>query len=212
MRNDLIFDFETMGQDVNKCAVIDVSVMVFNWEKMVSDDPYTLADISKCKKFKLNISEQVKDYGWKIDESTLKFWGEQSKEVRANISPKTSDLSVADFVKQFTDFLIEGPKIKYWWSRSNTFDPIILDRLFQSQDKLAHLQQHLKFWTVRDTRTYIDAKFDFTLKKNGFAPCANDEKWDSVFKAHDSSWDILADVLRLQSIQRAENDLEQIIV
>ena len=34
------------------------------------------------------------------------------------------------------------------------------------------------------------------LKKNGFAPCANDEKWDSVFKAHDSSWDILADVLK----------------
>ena len=34
MRNDLIIDFETMGQDVNKCAVIDVSAMVFNWDKM----------------------------------------------------------------------------------------------------------------------------------------------------------------------------------
>jgi hypothetical protein len=28
MRNDLIIDFETMGQDVHNCAVIDVSVMI----------------------------------------------------------------------------------------------------------------------------------------------------------------------------------------
>ena len=212
MRNDLIFDFETMGQDVNDCAVIDVSAMVFNWDKMTSSDPYTLSDISKCRKFKLNVKEQVQKYGWKINESTLKFWGEQNKEVRANIAPKTSDLSVEDFVKQFTDFLIDSPKIKYWWSRSNTFDPIILARLYASQGKQQHMDSHLKFYSVRDTRTYIDAKFNFELKKNGFAPCENDEKWDSVFKAHDSSWDILADVLRLQSIVRAENDMEQITV
>jgi hypothetical protein len=59
MRNDLIFDFETMGQDVNDCAVIDVSAMVFNWDKMTSSDPYTLSDISKCRKFKLNVKEQT---------------------------------------------------------------------------------------------------------------------------------------------------------
>jgi hypothetical protein len=212
MRNDLIIDFETMGQDVNKCAVIDISAMVFNWDKMTSDDPYTLADISKCRKFKFDVKEQVQKYGYEIDPSTLAFWNEQSKEVRRNIAPKSSDLSVADFVKQFTDFLIEAPTIKYWWSRSNTFDPMILSRLFQSQNKLPHMEQHLKYWSVRDTRTYIDAKFNFSLKKNGFAPCENDEKWDSVFKAHDSSWDILADVMRLQSIVRAENDMEQIKV
>ena len=212
MRNDLIIDFETMGQDVNKCAVIDISAMVFNWDKMVSNDPYTLADISKCRKFKLNIKEQVQKYGWEIESNTLAFWNEQPKEVKRNIAPKSSDLTVEDFVKQFTDFLIEAPTIKYWWSRSNTFDPMILSRLFQSQNKLQHMEQHLKYWSVRDTRTYIDAKFNFELKKNGFAPCENDEKWDSVFKAHDSSWDILADVMRLQSIVRAENDMGQIRV
>ena len=112
MRNDLIIDFETMGQDVNKCAVIDISAMVFNWDKMTSDDPYTLADISKCRKFKFDVKEQVQKYGYEIDPSTLAFWNEQSKEVRRNIAPKSSDLSVADFVKQFTDFLIEAPTIK----------------------------------------------------------------------------------------------------
>ena len=82
----------------------------------------------------------------------------------------------------------------------------------KSQNKVNHLQSHLQHWKVRDTRTFIDAKFDFGLKKNGFNPCANEEKWDSVFKAHDSAWDVLADVMRLQSITRAENDMEQITV
>ena len=212
MRNDLIIDFETMGQDAQKCAVIDLSAMVFNWDKFTSDDPYNLSDVFKVKKFKLNVAEQVKNYNWEIDPSTLDFWSQQDTEVRKNIAPKSTDLSVADFVKQFTDFLNDSPKIDYWWSRSNSFDPVILLRLFKSQNKLPHMESHLQHWKVRDTRTYIDAKFDFGLKKNGFIPCANEDKWESVFKAHDSAWDILADVLRLQSIARAENDMEQITV
>ena len=45
-------------------------------------------------------------------------------------------------------------------------------------------------------------------KINGFPPLTNEEKWDIVFKMHDSSWDVLADVLRFQQIHRAENDLD----
>ena len=212
MRNDLIIDFETMGQDVHNCAVIDMSAMVFQWDKFTSDDPYNLGDVFKVKKFKLDVSEQVKNYNWVVDKGTLDFWQQQDSEVRKNIAPKSSDLSVADFCKQFTDFLIDGPKIDYWWSRSNSFDPVILERLFKSQNKVPHLQSHLQHWKVRDTRTFIDAKFDFSLKQNGFPPGANEEKWSSVFKAHDSAWDVLADVMRLQSITRAENDMEQITV
>lgn len=212
MRNDLIIDFETMGQNVHDCAVIDMSAMVFQWDKFTSDDPYNLGDVFKVKKFKLDVSEQVKNYNWVVDKGTLDFWQQQDSEVRKNIAPKSSDLSVADFCKQFTDFLIDGPKIDYWWSRSNSFDPVILERLFKSQNKVPHLQSHLQHWKVRDTRTFIDAKFDFSLKQNGFPPVANEEKWSSVFKAHDSAWDVLADVMRLQSITRAENDMEQITV
>jgi hypothetical protein len=41
---------------------------------------------------------------------------------------------------------------------------------------------------------------------------ANESAWETTFKPHDSSWDILADVLRLQAIVRAENDLEQVVL
>lgn len=209
MRNDFIIDFETFGKDAQKCAVIDCSVMVFNWDKMLSNDPYTTKDINLTRRFKLSVMDQVKNYGYEIDKDTVTFWEEQSPEVRNRIKPNSSDLTVEQFCKDFHNFLINSPKIDFWWSRSNTFDPIILGRLFQSQDKLLHMEEYLKYWRVRDTRTYIDAKLNFP-KKNGFNPMANEELWESQFKAHDSSWDILADVLRIQAIHRAENDMEQV--
>jgi hypothetical protein len=195
-----------MGKDAGKCAVIDCSVMVFDFDRFLTN-PYTIESISYAKRFKLSVTDQVKNYGFEIDKSTLQFWEEQSPEVRANIAPKKSDLTVKEFVKQFHEFLIESPKIDYWWSRSNTFDPIILSRLFAAEGKLLHLDEYLKYWRVRDTRTFIDAKLNFP-KENSFSPLVDSDKWNKVFKKHDSSWDILADVLRLQQIYRAENDLE----
>ena len=207
MSKHLVIDFETMGKDAQKCAVIDCSVMIFDMDKMLSSNPYGLDSIGLTRKFKLSVTDQVKNYGWEVDRSTLAFWEEQDADVRSNISPKKSDLTVKEFVKQFHEFLIESPKIDYWWSRSNTFDPIILSRIFDAEGKILHLEEYLKYWRVRDTRTYIDAKLNFP-KINGFPPLTNEEKWDIVFKKHDSSWDVLADVLRFQQIHRAENDLD----
>ena len=208
---DLIIDFETMGTEPTNCAAVDCSVMVFDWDKMLSDDPYTTRDINLTKRFKLSVADQVKNYDYLVEQSVLEFWGEQSKEVRARIKPREDDLTVEEFVKEFHDFIIDA-KVQRWWSRSNTFDPVILTRLFDSQGKKEHLYGYLKYYLVRDTRTYIDAKFNFENKKNGFCPVADEQLWESTFKAHDSSWDVLADVLRLQAIIRAENDMEQVTI
>lgn len=208
-RNDFIIDFETFGKRAHKCAVIDCSVMVFNWDKILSSDPYTTKDIDKTRKFKLSVKDQVSNYDWEIEKDTIRFWEEQSSEVRENIKPKKNDLTVKDFVSELHNYLIKSLKIDYWWSRGNTFDPIILNRIADSQGKLLHIEEYLKFWKVRDTRTHIDSKFDYE-NKNGFVPVSNEAQWNRVFKAHDSSWDILADVLRLQAIARGENDMEQV--
>ena len=180
MSNHFIIDFETMGKDASKCAIVDCSVMVFNMDRFLSN-PYTLNSITETKKFKLSVADQVKNYGWEIDKSTLQFWEEQDPEVRANVSPKKSDLTVKEFVKSFHEFLIDSPKIDYWWSRSNTFDPIILSRIFEAEDKLLHLEEYLKYWKVRDTRTYIDAKLNFP-KQNGFIPMIDENTWTENFK------------------------------
>lgn len=207
MRNDLIVDFETMGKKASNCAVIDCSVMIFSWDKFLSDEPYTTKDIVKTKRFKLSVEDQVSNYKYVVEPDTLEFWKSQSSDVRSKITPKPDDLSVKDFVNEFHQFLIDSPPVSHWWSRSNTFDPIILWRLFESQNKTLVLDEYLKYWRVRDTRTYIDAKLNFP-KMNGFVPIQDEEFWNKVFKQHDSSWDVLADVLRFQTIARVENDLE----
>jgi len=208
-KTDIIIDFETMSADSTNCAVIDCAVFVFNWDKFVSDDPYKLKDVLTAKRLKLSVKEQVKDYDFKISESTLEFWAGLPSDVRAMIKPHADDLNVTEFCQSFMDILIESPKISHWWSRSNTFDPVILARLFRSQDKLNHLEGKLPHWSVRDTRTWIDAKFDFP-KNNGFCPVSDEARWDQVFKKHNSSWDVWADVMRLQAIARAELDLPQV--
>ena len=73
MTNHLIIDFETMGKDATKCAVIDCSVMVFNFEKFTRN-PYSLNSITETRKFKLSVVDQVKNYNWEIYKSTLQFW------------------------------------------------------------------------------------------------------------------------------------------
>jgi len=198
-----IIDFETMGTDVNQSVVIDMSAFVFDWDKFISDRPYDLSDISQIQKYKFDIKEQVAKYNFTIDKDTIAFWEQQSADVRKNIVPKKTDISLEKFADQFINYLIPHGKISYWWSRSNSFDPMILWRLFEAIGKTNMVQEYLPHWTLRDTRTWIDAKLDFP-QKNGFCPIEDHKLWESTFKAHDSSWDILADVLRLQAIERAE--------
>lgn len=207
MANWLLLDFETMSRNADKATVIDMSAIVIDTDKFTSDKPYTLKSVADVKKWKLSVSDQVKKYGSEIETETLHFWQNLGAEVRSKIKPLPSDLTVEAFVEDFHKFLISSPKIDYWWSRSNTFDPIILSRLFSLANKKAHMDEYLKFWRVRDLRTYIDAKLNFP-KKNGFVPISNEELWSKVFQEHDSAWDVLADVLRLQTIARVENDLE----
>jgi hypothetical protein len=85
----------------------------------------------------------------------------------------------------------------------------LLQKVASWHNKFTAITDNLNPWLVRDTRTYIDAKFDFP-KINGFVPVADEKYWAVTFVKHDSRFDIAADVLRLQAIIRAENDLDQV--
>lgn len=207
-RIDAIVDFETFGVST-KCAIIDLSVLVFDWGRF-GDNPYTYEELlGMTKKFKLDVADQVKNYGYVIEPDTLKFWQGQPKEVQAQIKPQKHDLKVKDFVYDFIWYISNrGEKIEYWWSRNNTFDPPILWRLAHTENKWHTFEQYLPHWRVRDVKTWIDAKFDFNTL-SGFQPLADEEYWKKTFKQHDSAHDVVGDVLRLQAIYRAENGLEQ---
>ena len=200
-------DCETLGQPVGNSAVIDFSFIVVNTEKFVSDNPYTLDDISLVKKFKLSVKDQVDNYGWMVYKDTVEFWESLPAAARKNIAPKSTDLTIKEFIEQLASYLNDFGKIDYWWSRSNTFDPVILARIFDAEEKHQMFKQYFPHWKVRDIRTYIDAKLDFP-KKNGFIPIDDENLWKQTFVEHDSAWDVLADVLRMQKIARIENGLE----
>ena len=206
----LWLDFETFGDDVlEPCAAIDMSVIVGDTDKMLSDNPYTCKDVMLAKKFKLSVSDQVQNYGFVVQESAMRFWQEVSPEARKHIKPTSADLPVDKFIIQFVDYLNGIGKIDYWFSRGNTFDPIILQRLFKVVGKTAVFKEYLRFNRVQDMRSHINAKLDYPLTTN-LCPIKDEEFWKEIFVHHDSQWDVLADLLRYQTILRLENDLEQI--
>jgi hypothetical protein len=207
-KKNFIFDMETIGANTRFCPVVDMAYTVFEWERFV-DSPYTFEElVASVKTVKLSIVDQMQNYGCSFKKDDVVWWEKLPKEARDKMKPSKEDLTVPEFCATILSYLREQKSIDYWWSRGNTFDPVILDRLMQYAEQDNLLNQYLRFYKVRDVRTYIDAKFNFTTN-SGFVPLADEKYWEETFVAHDSSHDVAADVLRLQAIFRAENDLEQ---
>lgn len=208
--NDLIIDFETMGQDESSCAVVDCSALFFDWKRFTSNRPYSFEELLlMSQRFKLNVKQQVVDYGYVVEPETVQFWQSTDTDTRSRISPRKDDLTVEQFTAQFIEMLASNKKVDYWWSRSNNFDPPIMWRLMRRANRYHDFNQYVLFQRLRDVRTFIDAKFDFNTV-NGFTPVADEEYWKQTFKPHNSQHDVAADVLRLQAITRAENEMEQV--
>ena len=208
MRTDFILDYETIGQNARLAPAVDCSYTTFVWERFI-EEPYTFQElITTIQKSKVSIKDQVTNYDFSYKEEDLKWWMEQPPEVRKNIKPLPTDLTVPQFIEEVISYLRKSEKISYWWSRANGFDPVILHHQSSCVKKDVLLNEYLPHWRLRDTRTYIDAKFDFSTQ-NGFVPIGDEEYWKTNFKAHDSTHDVAADILRLQAIVRAENDMEQ---
>lgn len=203
-----ILDYETMGQDPTTCAAVDCSYVAFDWARF-KNDPYTFDELlGMTQRAKFDVQDQVKRHGFNIDPSTVEWWSQQDKEVRQLIRPSQEDISIEVFLGNLQVYLEQHPYLKYWWSRSNTFDPIILWHMTAKANVKPVFAKLLPHWKVRDTRSFIDAKTNFSLKSNGFTPMKNETRWNEVFKQHSSRHDIVADILRLQTLTRLDLDLD----
>lgn len=203
-----ILDFETLGKDPTTCAVVECSYVVFDWDKFDSDKPYTFNELLKLVQYsKFNIIDQVHNHTLSIDKSTLKWWESQSPEVKRAIEPSNTDIKIDEFIRNVISYL-NNVKINYWWSRSNTFDPIILWNISHKTNYKDKISEILPHYNVRDTRSFIDGKTDFKVKYNGFCPMKDEKLWKKLFVQHSSKHDIVADILRLQTMSRLEKDLE----
>lgn len=208
-RFEIFVDTESLSENSLNAPVVDVSAMIVDVEKMVSDEPYTMRDLARVKYFKLNTTEQIEKHGAIISENTIKFWKSQPKDVRARVKPREGDLSVKEFVKEFRGFLGTEPMIGRAWSRNIAFDFILLKRMYMIAGE--NIDDDIEHYLVRDIRTALDVSMGFAEGTNlNFCPVTDTEFWNKVFQPHNSSWDVIADVLRYQAILRNDKDLEQI--
>jgi hypothetical protein len=195
MNNCVIFDFETLSLDRVNGVVLSFAMTTFSEEDFINS-PYSYDDlVASSKMIKFNVEEQVKEFGRKIDKSTLNWWYEQGEEAKKQLKPSSDDKSISE-LKDFFMSNANIPKLKKVFTRGNTFDPIFLDYIVLQQNNLKQLYPH---WVVRDTRSYIEGLSFGTDLKNGFMP----EGLENKAVLHDPRHDIALDIMRIQTLIRA---------
>ena len=200
---NLIFDFETLGTNlIDGFPILDIAYFTFDADRFIHK-PYTFEELTNDIQYvKFNVADYCMTYGYKPEKSTVDWWSNQDKVVRDKIKPKDTDVSVLEFADRFLAYLDETQP-NFWWSRGNTFDPIIMYRIFNDLKRSDEFNKFCPHWAVRDVRTFIDTKFDFNPKiKNGFVL----PEWTEKFNAHDSVHDVAVDILRLQTIIKAQSE------
>lgn len=199
MSLEFILDFETLGQSVFTAPIVNCAYYLFDRSRFTSDNPYTFNELVKeIKISKFNIKDQL-DRGYKYFKRDYQWWEDKGPEVVKQLLPTNNDLTTDQFIDILNQYIPK--KIDYWWSRSNSFDPVLLQRIFD--DEGVDLNNTLPFWKVRDIRTYLDTRFEFKLKRNTFCPIEDEELWKKHFIAHNPRHDVAADILRMQRVERA---------
>ena len=194
MMKCVIYDFETLGKDPITLPILSLASLQFDPDRFTSKQPYSFSElIDSCAEYKFSVEDQVKNYGKKIDTETLAWWGERPKELRdVQLTPTPDDLpllALHDIMKK------ECTDAKAIYTRGNTFDPIIVDKIMKDINKPP---PHF-WWLVRDTRSMIEGMSYGSGIKNNFIP----EGLEDHFVSHDPRHDIAMDVMRIQALARA---------
>lgn len=197
----LFLDAETIGQSVFKSPIINWSYIVVDWNRFITN-PYTFEELLDEMQFtKFKLQQQMVD-GCVYSKRDLQFWLDQPNGVDV-LKPIEGEVHVSTGLEQLLNYVTEQGKISRWWTRANCFDPIFLQRIAETNGfSMDEINKIIPYWLVRDTRTYIDTRFNFKNKKNAFCPYDDEKLWASKFELHNSRHDVAADILRLQRIEQ----------
>ena len=189
---EVIYDFETLSTDVYRGVIVNIAGTQFD-ETRFKSNPYTFDElVDNTKLMKFDVEEQVKVYDRKIKPSSLEWWKKQDPEVKALLNPSDEDVSISE-LPNFMINELQTPIAKRVWSRGNTFDPMLVQFVFEQLG----IEDPTPFWVIRDVRSYIEGFTYGTEIRNNFMP--NDV---TTFKAHNPIHDVAMDVYRLQFLVR----------
>lgn len=199
------FQFETLGQNAFTCPVVNISWITVDWDRFTSVmEPYRFSEVSKeVNVVKIDLKEQVKKYGYIIEDNTVNWWKKQGSLAIERIKPSDEDVSLN---RGMLEFLYELPEKNKGliWSRGNNFHNVIADRIIRN---LKIDTDKFGYWNARDIRTFIDTKFEFKTR-NDFCPFESEAKWASVYNQFENGHKVAAEVMRFQTIARAEKDMD----
>lgn len=208
----LIMDVETIGQSVFKSPLVNCAYMLFDMDRFLSNNPYTFEEIIQEARFdKLDVTYQKINHGAVIKKKDIEWWESQGPIAAKTIYPSKRDVEPDVYLNNLVEYIKTSKHpINKWWSRSNAFDPIFLQKMVEFSEvyDMDMFNKILPFWNVRDTRTFIDTRFDFKVKFNSFCPMEDEAEWKKVYTPHNSVHDIASDILRMQRIQRAYNEAD----
>lgn len=194
MNECVIYDFETLSQNQRRTVVVSFAMLTFTESRYLSN-PYTFEELVDSSLYvKFDVMEQKRKYERVVDKSTLDWWKQQSKEAQSALIPSENDISIANLYDTIVSYH-NTALIKKQFTRGNTFDPMILEYVFeQTGDSMPW-----HWGSVRDTRSMIDG-MSFGMKlDNKYIPGDLKDK----FIGHDPRHDIAMDVMRMQYLAQA---------
>jgi len=197
-----IYDFETLGQNFETSPVLSLGYLEFNPDKFTNDEPYEYDELlNLCGYVKFDVADQIQNYGKKIEKDTMAWWESQGEDAKKVLKPAKSDKKITFLLQALDLYFDDFRGIKATWTRGNTFDPMFMRQIMTDIGS----EDPFKWWTIRDTRSFLDALLIGTDMNNKFVL----PEWEEKFVAHDARHDIVVDVLRMQACVRAIHGPEE---
>lgn len=131
-----MIDLETLGTHPD-CVILTLGAIKFN--------PFTDEEPHNGIYQKINIDEQDA-LGRTQDESTIEWWGKQTKSVQEDAFTEEGRIGLGQMTKELNKFLVGVDVI---WAQGPAFDIVILEDLYRQ----LKLPIPWNFWQIRDSRT-----------------------------------------------------------
>lgn len=191
MEDVLIFDFETLSQSPIDAALVSCAALTCSMD-IISLNGYTYEELLKRTRYiKFDVQDQVKKWNRTIQQSTLEWWSQQSKEALETIKPSKDDVSITELIP-WLESGFNREVNKYVFTRNNTFDPVIIQGVCRD----FNLKIPYDWWKIRDTKSFIMGLTYGSDIKDSFIPPDCENK----YVKHDPRHDIVLDVMRIQTL------------
>lgn len=126
MKRVAVLDTETLSR-WDDAVILTVGLTCVPAEEMFKPHDYDYF-VDNSRTLKLSVADQL-GYGRKVEEDTLAFWERQGPEAAHILTPKPSDLTLAQFDEEFTAWVGNKWDLEIW--QRNSFDMPKLQHIYE---------------------------------------------------------------------------------